>query len=370
MPGGATRLVRAAASWARFQQVAVVWFGLSVGPIAVLVGCAAQERNPATTTAVTGSSGEALDAGEAHREILDVTGERLMRYGPIEIAVVGGEITNTDPDSNEVVAASEDWFAVLDTEVTKVVDVEYAITGSSARLVLADGSDALNREMGRVEAEIGGSVMKQFVFRVPPGSSWAGSSLEFGRFENVVAVLALTGPVPEPDLPLWLEPGATGQAGDLAVLVVDARVTLDSAAGERAARDTKYVETTLQLVNNGHEDLQIDAGLFRFVFTGQIVEPVEVPAVALAPLSSIEASLVFAVPAETAAGEVLVNSPGASAAVSIAVDLSEGQPDDEPYTKPDPITPQATTTTTTPLGDGDGESESPTTSTSTTTPTS
>jgi hypothetical protein len=52
------------------------------------------------------------------------------------------------------------------------------------------------------------------------------------------------------------------------------------------------------------------------------------------------------------APEILVNSPGASAAVSIAVDLSEGQPD--PYAKPEPITPQATTTTTT-LRDGEDQ---------------
>ena len=55
----------AAASWARFQRVTVVGFGVSVGAIAVLVGCAAQERNPATTTAATGSSGEALDASSS-----------------------------------------------------------------------------------------------------------------------------------------------------------------------------------------------------------------------------------------------------------------------------------------------------------------
>ena len=48
--------------------VTVVAAGISI--IGYIPGCAARERNPATTTAITSSSGEALDAGESHVEAL------------------------------------------------------------------------------------------------------------------------------------------------------------------------------------------------------------------------------------------------------------------------------------------------------------
>lgn len=314
----------------------------------LLTACPAQERNPTTTTIARNSSGDPIAEGEVYTESLNFDEPRTIRYGPVELTLLSGEITNVDAETGEPVPPGDQWFATIEAEVTKLIAVDFPVSGSSADLLLADGRGARNRATSGVEGEVGERLAKQFLFIVPPGTGWDGTSFRFGRSSDVRSVTPLTGQLPAAELPKWIEPGASGAAGQLSLLVLSAQVTLDDSAGNRAERNTKFLELSLQLVNDGDDQIPVTAEFFRFATDDALLDPVSAPALGLAPRSTVVIVATFAVPTEVTGGELLVRDPAAgSSAVNIGFDLSGGQPSEEPFDEPTPLDPAAESTTTT-----------------------
>jgi hypothetical protein len=262
-----------------------------------------------------------------------------VRFSSLVYTVSDAVISTTPPSAPGFTPPAEGApaYATLVVSIFNPLPSKLVAIGlGQIRLQLGNGQTLsdLQHWSGTVDPET--SIALRLVYAVPAGTTWDGAKLLVRGAGKEPALLALDGPVPDPQGPIALAPGGSVTAGIVVYRILTATLDRDD-DGERAAVGERFARLQLRVVNNDTAvgGVLVAGNNFRLMVEDVPLAPINSPGVAVPPKSAKLVDVLFTVPAAATTATLQVGElAGPNATIPLNLDPTLPTPTPAPALAP------------------------------------
>jgi hypothetical protein len=254
--------------------------------------------------------------------VLAGTLPRQLRYSGLLYTFNQAEITNRDPESNDLAPQyrSDQAYAILDvTAKNTETSATVWLIDAKVRLRLADGKlyDRTDGWLKKYDAQ--STQQTKLVFAVPMTATLQGAQFLLNDRDKEPALLPLDGVAPTLPYPITVKDPGQATVDQIVYKVTSATLDLDW-RGERADVGKRFLFFSLHMTNNGRGGVGIDSDHFRIIVDGEPIAPRATNNFVLQPASVMDTYTGFLIPANFGKLELQVGPiRGTTAKIPIAL---------------------------------------------------